>query len=185
MYLYMYIVGYTHLACIIQECHLSGWVICQNLDSEQMCRVVHYAPPELWCSPVHLWLHYVELHVCILPVYCIRHITSLIFRESGLQDISASGWIRDRGGEQSWTEVGEISIIHSFARALCTVLLVIVYNVYTSCILASRSEVNLFSRVIEFANSTRLVKFAKIKPPWNIWRRPVCSGVWGPYQLVL
>ena len=54
-------------------------------------------------------------------VYAI-YFASLIFRESGLQDISASGEIRDRGGEQSWTDVGEISIIHSFARALCTVL---------------------------------------------------------------
>ena len=45
--------------------------------------------------------------------------------------------------------------------------------IYTSRILPlgrSGSEVNLFSRVVEFANSTRLVKFAKIKPPWNIWR---------------
>ena len=34
----------------------------------------------------------------------------------------------------------------------------------------SGSEVNLFLRVVEFANSTRLAKFAKINPPRNIWR---------------
>ena len=74
-------------------------------------------------------------------------------------------------------EVGEISIIHSFARALCTVLLVLRIHKSHSCvgirgkfifaccrILASGSEVNLFLRV-EFANSTRLAKFAKIKTP--------------------
>ena len=40
--------------------------------------------------------------------------------------------------------------------------------VYTSRILASGSEVSLFSRVVEFANSTRLAKFAKI-PPCEIY----------------
>ena len=50
--------------------------------------------------------------------------------------------------------VGEINIIHSFAHALCNC-------VYISRSLASGSEVNLFSRVVKFANSTRL---AKINP---------------------
>ena len=34
-----------------------------------------------------------------------------------------------------------------------------------SRIFASGSEVNFFSRDVEFANSTQLAKFAKIKPP--------------------
>ena len=69
----------------------------------------------------------------LITVYAI-YFASLIFRESGLQDISASGLIRDRGEEQSWTEVGEISISHLFARALCTVLLVLRIHKSHSCI---------------------------------------------------
>ena len=43
-------------------------------------------------------------------------------------------------------------------------------TVYASGIHASGSEVNIFSRVVNFASSTRLAKFAKIKPSRNIWR---------------
>ena len=60
-------------------------------------------------------------------------------------------------------------IIHSFARALCTVLLVL------RRILASGLDVNLFLCVVEFANNTRLAKFAKIKP----------REIYGVYSMLL
>ena len=62
----------------------------------------------------------------------------------------------------------EIGIIHSCAHALCTVLLVLrMIHKLHSCVGIGGK---LFLRVVKFANSTRLAKFAKIKPPRNIWR---------------
>ena len=51
---------------------------------------------------------------------------------------------------------GEISIIHSFARALCTVLLVL----QTQVAFMRRDRRWIFLRVVKFTNSTRLAKFA-------------------------
>ena len=116
-------------------------------------------------------------YTCILPVYCILY-TPYIFHESNFLRIGTSRhfrkWLNSRSRRRAIMDGGRRNQYHSLI-CTCTVYCTtsIVYNVYTSCILASGSEVNLFSRVIEFANSTRLAKFAKIKPPRNIWRRYV------------
>ena len=100
-------------------------------------------------------------------MYCIRH----IFRESNFSQIGTSRrfheWLNSRSRRRA--KDGEISIIHSFARALCTVLLVLLVHKSHSCVGNSGSKVN-FVCVVEFVNSTRLTKFAKIKPLQNIWR---------------
>ena len=58
-----------------------------------------------------IWQFY--LRARLFTVYAI-YFASLIFHESGLQDIFASGSIRDQGGEQ-WTQKS-VLIIHSFSE---------------------------------------------------------------------
>ena len=83
-----------------------------------------------------------HLHITVYVIY----FASLIFCELGLQDIFASGSIRDQGGEQ-WTQKS-VAIIHSFSEGKssnpalhmhCTTSIA-----YTSRIHALGSEVNIF-----------------------------------------
>ena len=94
-----------------------------------------------------------------------------IFRESNFSQIGTSRHIHEHvkfAIEEKSNGKKKISIIHSFARALCTVLLVLRTQVAFPSHSWSGLEVNFLC--VKFANRTRLAKFAKIKTPRNIWR---------------
>ena len=110
-------------------------------------------------SSIACLLYYNFTHVLYTP-YFSRIGTSRHFRE----------WLNSRSRRRVIMDGGQRNQYHSLI-CMCTMYCtILVLRMYTSRILASGSEVNLFLRVVEFANSTRLAKFAKIKPSRNIWR---------------
>ena len=85
--------------------------------------------------------------------YCIRH----IFCESNFSRIWTSRhfceWLNSRSRRRAIMDRSEKSVSFTHLHMHC--VLYYWYCVwYTSCILASGSEVNLFLRVVEFVNST-------------------------------
>ena len=69
-----------------------------------------------------------------------------------------------------------VLIIHSVSEDKISNPVLHMCTVYCNSSIAYTSRIHgrdrrsIFLHVVKFANSTRLAKFAKIKPPRNIWR---------------
>ena len=97
--------------------------------------------------------------------YCIRH----IFRESNFSRIGTSRhfceWLNSRSRRRAIMDGGRRNQYHSL---ICTCIVYCTTSIAYTQVAFLRWD--YFRAVVEFANSTRLAKFAKIKPPRNIWR---------------